>query len=123
MSAVLMMKDKNGIELQVGHICKMYPYVTLSDRLERYRKLGNFYKSQAKKPYYVEIVPYEKNAGDTYTGTMMTNIPGKHGAWIHDYMLARMEVVGTKETHGHLLFNQFEDQETIIEENPFELSL
>lgn len=117
------MKDRNGIELQVGHICKMYPYVTAADRWERYKKLGNFFLSQAKEPYYVEIIPYVKNnPGDTYNGTMMTNIPGKHGAWLHDYMLPRMEVVGTKETHGYLLYNQFPDQEEMeIVENLFGL--
>lgn len=115
------MKDKNGIELQVGQICKIYPYVTIQDRWERYRTVGNFYQSQAKKPYYVEIVPYEHKPGNSYTEKIKTSIPGMHGAWIHDYMLSRMEVVGTKETHGHLLFNQFEEQDFIIEECPFKM--
>lgn len=115
------MKDRKGIELEVGHICKVYPTKWM-DRVKRYFHTGNMFLSQAQEPYYVEILPFEKS-GVGYP-KLMTNIPGKYGAWLHEdgWLLTRLEVVGTKDTHGHLLFNQFDDQELKIEEKPFELT-
>lgn len=109
------MKDRNGKELEAGHICKVHPTTSLKDRWNRYSHTGNFYASQVKHPYYVEII--EKVVAENYgelTTDLWTNIPGKHGAFINSYLLSKLEIVGTKDTHGHLLFNQFDDQKLEI---------
>ncbi len=73
-------------------------------------KVGQIYlmavgpRSHVKSPYYVEII----EVGKDY---IVTNIPGEHALEIEknnnwDYHIPRMEYVGTKSTHGHLLLDQ-----------------
>lgn len=62
------------------------------------------------KPYYVEVLFYNEYAKEGEI-KMTTNIPGEHECnmkvgnnW--EYHYPRMTIMGTKETHGHLLNNQ-----------------
>ena len=73
-------------------------------------KPGQIYKmnvaarSHVKNPYFVEILKVKENF-------IITNIPGHHSLKIEkgcnwDYHIPRMQYVGEKETHGHLILNQ-----------------
>lgn len=81
-------KDKFNLEFKEGQIYKM----NVSTR------------SHVKAPYYVEII-------ETTSNFIVTNIPNMHSLKIEkginwDYHIPRMEYIGEKETHGHLILNQ-----------------
>lgn len=82
-------KDKNGKLLKVDQVCKLH-----------YES-----PSRCKVPYYVVLQPLDKNYIGCTTG-LQTFIPGKHSAALHEYWAHRLEVVGTLQTHGHLLHDQ-----------------
>jgi len=89
------MKDINGTELKAGQVCKVHPAI---------RENGS--NSFARSVFFCEIQPYIPNKGDCGFSELITSVPGKHGAWINEYLLSRLEVVGTIKTHGHLLNDQ-----------------
>lgn len=67
-------------------------------------------RSHVTKPYYVQVMFYNPKAKFLDT-IMITDIPGQHRLdmfvgknW--EYHKPRMTIVGTVETHGHLLHNQ-----------------
>lgn len=84
------MKDLNGTKLKVGQVCRVHPSKT----------------SICRKPYFVEIISKYKGIKRLLNREIMASIEGHHEAWINDYLLKRMEVVGSIKDHFGLLKNQ-----------------
>lgn len=81
-------KDVNGIVLKIDDVCE---YVDNSGKL-----------------WYciVETVNPMYNFRQGFDTGLQTYIPEMWGVVIHQYWSHRLKIIGTKETHGHLLENQ-----------------
>jgi len=85
------MFDCNGTLLQAGQVCLM-------------KHRG---RPESLVGYHVGVEPIVMGPNDRAgLATLQTFIPGRHKSWLHHDWAGRLEVVGTMESHGHLLNDQ-----------------